>query len=140
MDGSKPELADIFRRYGEAYLQKFGASLSAAQRRVMKAIQSCRTAALGGHVEVCDRCGHQRVWYNSCFMGSISLWGVGRLNDAHSKGRTRVQLTIKIWRTLPSKAQSVCPAAGMNLFGGAAERQPQWPRVFQLDLPECRFR
>ena len=140
MDGSKPELADIFRRYGEAYLGKFGASLSAAQRRVMKAIQSCRTAALGGHVEVCDRCGHQRVWYNSCFMGSISLWGVGRLNDAHSKGRTRVQLTIKIWRTLPSKAQSVCPAAGMNLFGGAAERQPQWPRVFQLDLPECRFR
>ena len=76
----------------------------------------------------------------TCFMGSISLWGVGRLNDAHSKGRTRVQLTIKIWRTLPSKAQSVCPAAGMNLFGGAAERQPQWPRVFQLDLPECRFR
>src|SRR5205809_7105875 len=74
----------------------------------------------------------------TCFMGSISLWGVGRLNDAHSKGRTRVQLTIKIWRTLPSKAQSVCPAAGMNLFGGAAERQPQWPRVFQLDLPECR--
>ena len=66
MDGSKPELADTFRRYGEAYLRKFGASLSAAQRRVMKAIQSCRTAALGGHVEVCDRCGHQRVWYNSC--------------------------------------------------------------------------
>src|SRR5436309_14294734 len=76
VDGSKPELADIFRRYGEAYLQKFGASLSAAQRRVMKAIQSCRTAALGGHVEVCDRSGHQRVWYNSCFMGSISVWGL----------------------------------------------------------------
>src|SRR5437016_1548924 len=32
----------------------------------MKAIEWCRTAALGGHVEVCDRCGHQRVWYNSC--------------------------------------------------------------------------
>src|SRR5881296_4162836 len=32
----------------------------------MKAIEVCRTAALGGHVEVCDRCGHQRVWYNSC--------------------------------------------------------------------------
>src|SRR5207247_5658904 len=104
------------------------------------AIESGRTAALGGHVEVCDRGGHRRVWYNLFFIGSISLWGVGRLNDAHSKGRTRVQLTIKIWRTLPSKAQSVCPAAGMNLFGGAAERQPQWPRVFQLDLPECRFR
>src|SRR5438445_9498846 len=32
----------------------------------MTAIEVCRTAALGGHVEVCDRCGHQRVWYNSC--------------------------------------------------------------------------
>ena len=133
-------MADVFRRYGAAYRQKFSTVLSTARRRVMRSIESCRTAVLGGHVEVCNRCGQQRVWYTACLMGSISLWGVGRLNDAHSKGRTRVQLTIKIWRTLPSKAQSVCPAAGMNLFGGAAERQPQWPRVFQLDLPECRFR
>ena len=66
MDRRKPELADIFRRYGEAYRQQFSALLSTAQRRVMTAIQVCRTAALGGHVEVCDRCGHQRVWYNSC--------------------------------------------------------------------------
>ena len=66
MDRPKPELADIFRRYGEAYRQKFGASLSTAQRRVMTAIEVCRTAALGGHVEVCDQGGHQRIWYNSC--------------------------------------------------------------------------
>jgi transposase-like zinc-binding protein len=66
VDRQKPELADIVRRYGKAYLEKFGASVSAAQRRVMKAIESCRTAVLGGHVEVCDRCRHQRVWYNSC--------------------------------------------------------------------------
>jgi Putative transposase/Transposase zinc-binding domain len=66
VDRPKPELADIFRRYGQTYLQQFGALMSAAQRRVMKAIESCRTALLGGHVEVCDRCGHQRVWYNSC--------------------------------------------------------------------------
>src|SRR5207247_10356421 len=76
----------------------------------------------------------------TCLMGSISLWGVGRLNDAHSKGRTRVQLTIKIWRTLPSKAQSVCPGAGMNLFGGAAERHPQWLRTFSLMLAGVRYR
>ena len=56
----------MFRLYGERFLQKFGASVSAAQRRVIKAIESCRTAVLGGHLEVCDRCGHQRVWYNSC--------------------------------------------------------------------------
>jgi hypothetical protein len=58
------ELADIFRRYGEAYRRRHGAS--PAQRRVMTAIELCRTAALGGHVEQCDHCGHQRVWYNSC--------------------------------------------------------------------------
>jgi len=66
VDRPKLEVADIFRRYGEAYRQKFGTVLSTAQRRVMKAIELCRTAALGGHVEVCDQCGHQRVWYNSC--------------------------------------------------------------------------
>src|SRR5438034_11545529 len=103
---------------------------------VLKPLGTRQGLALGT-VAVRTRNGEISI---TCFMGSISLWGVGRLNDAHSKGRTRVQLTIKIWRTLPSKAQSVCPAAGMNLFGGAAERQPQWPRVFQLDLPECRFR
>jgi hypothetical protein len=69
-------VADVFRRYGDAYRQKFASSLSTAQRRVMAAIERCRTPALGGHVEVCDRCGHQRIWYNSCFMGSTSLWGV----------------------------------------------------------------
>jgi hypothetical protein len=60
------EVADVFRRYGEAYRQQHGASLSTAQRRVMTAIERCRTAALGGHVEQCDACGHQRISYNSC--------------------------------------------------------------------------
>jgi Putative transposase/Transposase zinc-binding domain len=61
-----PEVADIFRRYGAAYRETHGASLCAAQRRVMRAIELCRTAALGGHVERCDRCDHQRICYNSC--------------------------------------------------------------------------
>jgi Putative transposase/Transposase zinc-binding domain len=61
-----PEVADIFRRYGEAYRLRHGASLSTAQRRVMSAIELCRTAALGGHVEQCDHCDHQRICFNSC--------------------------------------------------------------------------
>jgi hypothetical protein len=40
--------------------------LSPAERRVLTAIEVCRTAALGGHVEQCEQCGHQRIWYNSC--------------------------------------------------------------------------
>ena len=59
-------MADVFRRYGDAYRQQHGASLSTARRRAMSAIERCRTAALGGHVERCGDCGHQRIAYNSC--------------------------------------------------------------------------
>lgn len=60
------EVADVLRRYGTAYRAEHRTSLSTAQRRVMGAITACRTAALGGHVEACDRCEHQRIAYNSC--------------------------------------------------------------------------
>jgi putative transposase/transposase-like zinc-binding protein len=66
MDRPTLTVGDIFRRYGEAYQQAAGRALVTAQRRVMSAIESCRTATLGGHVEQCDGCGHTRVWYNSC--------------------------------------------------------------------------
>src|SRR6516162_769967 len=66
MERPKFEVADIFRRYGGDYRQQHGDSLSVAQRRVMTAIEICRTATLGGHLERCDRCGHERNAYNSC--------------------------------------------------------------------------
>jgi hypothetical protein len=66
MARSGPEVADIFRCYGEAYRAQHDASLSTGQRRVMTAIELCRTAALGGHVEACDQCGHRRIAFNSC--------------------------------------------------------------------------
>ena len=50
MDRPKLEVADVFRRYGQAYRQKHGVWLSIAQRRVMTAIEVCRTAVLGGHL------------------------------------------------------------------------------------------
>ena len=59
-------MADVFRHFGEAFRDQHGASLSAARRRAMDAIENCRTAALGGHVERCGDCGHQRISYNSC--------------------------------------------------------------------------
>jgi hypothetical protein len=66
MDRPKWEVAEVFRRYGESYRNKHGASMSQAQRRVMTAIEVCRTAALGGHLERCDQCGHERNCFNSC--------------------------------------------------------------------------
>ena len=58
------ELADILNRYGAAYTAQ--PALPAYQLRLMRAIQLCRTAALGGHVEQCGHCDHQRISYNSC--------------------------------------------------------------------------
>jgi hypothetical protein len=66
MDRPRLEVGDVFRRYGEAYRQQHAGSLSLAQLRVMSAIERCRTAALGGHVEQCDQCQFQRIAYNSC--------------------------------------------------------------------------
>ena len=66
MAGEGLEVADVFRRFGPAFRDQHGASLSAARRHAMSAIERCRTAALGGHVERCGDCGHQRVAYNSC--------------------------------------------------------------------------
>lgn len=60
------EVAEIFRRHGEAYRQGQAGHLGRAERRVMGAIVACRTAALGGHVERCADCGVIRVAYNSC--------------------------------------------------------------------------
>ena len=60
------EVADIFRQCGPSFRTEHTATLSRGQRRVMSAIEQCRTAALGGHVEQCDACGHQRIAYNSC--------------------------------------------------------------------------
>jgi hypothetical protein len=60
------EVADIFRKYGAHYRKTHGASLSREQYRAMRAIEVCRTAYLGGHVDVCDQCGTERHSYNSC--------------------------------------------------------------------------
>lgn len=66
MSRSKLEVADIFRRHGAAWRAANAGHISIAQRRVMTAIEICRTAELGGHVERCDDCGTTRIAYNSC--------------------------------------------------------------------------
>jgi len=63
------EVADIFRRHGEAYRQAHAGRLGRTERRIMGAIEACRTATLGGHVERCTECGLVRIAYNSCLMG-----------------------------------------------------------------------
>jgi hypothetical protein len=60
------EVADIFRDHGAAWREANGGHLGLAQLKVMRAIESCRTAALGGHVARCEDCAHTTIAYNSC--------------------------------------------------------------------------
>jgi ssDNA-binding Zn-finger/Zn-ribbon topoisomerase 1 len=60
------EVADIFRAHGPAWRQANAGHVSLDQLKVMSAIESCRTAALGGHVARCEKCSHTLIAYNSC--------------------------------------------------------------------------
>jgi len=60
------ELAEIFRRYGSAYREKFGERMPSSHRRAMAAIEQCRTETLGGHVYYCDTCDEALYSYHSC--------------------------------------------------------------------------
>jgi len=66
------EVADVFRRHGPAYRHAHADHLGRTERRVMAAIEACRTPVLGGHVEHCADCGLVRCAYNSCLMGKFS--------------------------------------------------------------------
>jgi Transposase zinc-binding domain len=59
-------VADIFRRRGPAWRASHAGHVSLGQLKVMSAIERCRTAALGGHVERCEECAYLRISYNSC--------------------------------------------------------------------------
>jgi len=60
------EVADIVRTYGAAFLHRHRRWMTLLHLKVLRAIAACRTAALGGHIEQCDRCGQQAISYNSC--------------------------------------------------------------------------
>ena len=66
MTRTRLEVAEVFRQHGDAFLERYGDGLAPEQHRALSDIAACRTAALGGHVEECDRCGHRQIAYNSC--------------------------------------------------------------------------
>jgi len=66
MTGHRLEVADVFHAYQDRFLQRWGHALSDQQRKVLRDIGLCRTAALGTHLERCDRCNYETVAYDSC--------------------------------------------------------------------------
>ena len=72
MNGPALEVADIFRAFAHRFLERSRAGISWPQHKGMRAIERCRTAALGHHRDRCSKCGKDLgISYNSCLMGSI---------------------------------------------------------------------
>ena len=66
MTGHRLEVADVFRAFQEQFFQRWSDALSDQQRKALRDIGLCRTAALGTHLERCDRCSYETVAYDSC--------------------------------------------------------------------------
>ncbi len=89
MKATHPELADIVPQYGLAYLARYGKATFSQQRRVLRDIALCRTAALGGHVRRCDPCSHTDICHDSyrnrhcprCQAAARAEWMEARAQD-----------------------------------------------------------
>jgi hypothetical protein len=79
------EVADIIRVQGKRFIENNRSWLRWPHLKVLRAIERCRTAALGGHRDRCDRCGRTAISYNSCLMGSFWFWGVRPANRRRVK-------------------------------------------------------
>jgi hypothetical protein len=130
------EVADIVRAHGEEFRQAHAASLSTQQKRVLRSIELCRTAALGGHLERCDQCGHERNAYNSCadrhFMSNaISYASVG-------PGFPVAQVCAEVCLDpVFGSARSVCIAPQMP-FSSASHITKHTLRAFLSSTPSYR--
>ena len=142
MDRPALELADIFRLHGPAYRESHADRMNSEQRRVMHAIEVCRTAVLGGHVDQCDRCGHRRISYNSC--GNRYCPKCQSLAKAQWLEKRRAQLLpVPYFHVVFTLPEGIAPMAWQNkkvvysiLFRAVSETLPQtgMGRVFQTSF------
>ena len=79
------EMADIFRRHGEPYRQTHAGHLGRTEPRIMGAVEACRTAARGGHIERCTECGLVRIAYNSCRNRALPSQGQAITRNARAR-------------------------------------------------------
>jgi hypothetical protein len=132
MDRPTLTVADVFRRDGDTYRDHAAPTLPMAHRRVMTAIETCRTAALGGHVEQCDRCGHTRIWYNSCRNRHCpSCQSLARA--AWIENRTADLLDTEYFHVVFTVPQAIAEIAAQNKSGKHRD-EPVRQVLVELDL------
>jgi hypothetical protein len=105
-----PELADIVRRHGPAYLQRHSAQLPWHHRKALRAIAACRTPDLGGHLYACAECAHRHFAYHSCNHRSCPKCG-GAEAALWQKQRLEQLLPVPYFLvtfTLPQQLRALC--------------------------------
>ena len=141
MASSALEVADIFRRFGVAYRQAH--ALPRPHLRAMSAIESCRTAALGGHLYECDQCGAPQILYNSCRNRHCpkcqsldkERWLQKRSQELlpvpyfHVVFTLPAELNALIWRNQRLLYDLLFRCASETLLEIAADRQHLWARI-----------
>ena len=116
------EVADVFRQYGEAFLKRWGHIVSPQQRKALRDIGACRTAALGGHLEQCDDCPHEVIAYNSCRNRQLSKVPVNRTRPLAGRASQGTAPRALLPRRLH--------AAGITRHAGIAERELVYGLLF----------
>src|ERR1035437_6039133 len=129
------EIADIFRDYGPAWRKANTGHVSLGQLKVMSAIESCRTVALGGHVMRCEDCLHTQIAYNSCrnrhcpkCQGSQALeWMKQRKSELLDVPYFHVVFTLPARIPAPATDQSCAATSSANtLIGAGCPRPAPW--------------
>jgi hypothetical protein len=127
MKTSALELADVFRIHGPAFREAFESSLSGGQKKALRDIAVCRTAALGGHVEQCDHCGHRTIAYCSCRNRHCPKCQ-SAARTAWLEQRATELLPVEYFHVVFTLPQTIAPVALQNqrvvygmLFRAAAE-------------------
>jgi hypothetical protein len=125
------EVADIIRRYADHYRRMRGGTISIAEERVLRELAACRTSAMGGHLEVCDECGHERPAYNSCGNRHCPKCQ-GAARATWLEARVKELLPVTYFHVIFTVPQGVAPLALQNkevvydlLFHAAAQTLQQ---------------
>jgi hypothetical protein len=121
------EVADIVRTHGKQFVEQYWRLLDSGHLRVLHAIENCRTAILGGHVDACDRCGHRVISYNSCRNRHCPKCQ-GAARERWLADRTAELLPVPYFHVVFTLPQLVAPLALQNkrvvygiLFRAASE-------------------
>ena len=123
------EVADLIRAAGTSFFDHSHKWFTWLHLKVLNAILRCRTAALGGHLDACSGCGHQAISFNSCLMGSNSLWRVqrqkGMLHAASRPFDSPLRFTLQQREQFVGRPKLALAKArrynrfnGLKLFGG----------------------